>query len=76
MRLHEIRSSSSVLFFIPEDCCRVIDTYLPKFVTERCHMCGTCLVMLDEKGRLHIDDDIICTESLSMCGVCFNSFYA
>ena len=61
---------------LPDDCARIIHTFLPTIVVERCFICGTPVLMLDRSGRTHYEKGIACTEALSMCADCFDTLYA
>ena len=68
---HVPRVSASM----PFDCHIMILQYLPSIVVERCHVCGIPVVMRDKRNRMHFEPHIVCTESVLVCGECFECFY-
>ena len=60
---------------LPLDCRSIIAEFLPQTVLERCHVCGFALVMLDRRGRVHLDPHIVCTESIALCCECYEQLY-
>jgi hypothetical protein len=60
---------------IPNDCQKIIQTFLPVHVQERCFMCGLAIVMIDSHDRSHFEPHIVCTESVMTCSECFECFY-
>lgn len=55
---------------IPEDCRRIVYDFLPVWIDERCHICGTAVVLRDRRHRTHFYP-LVCTESLVLCGDCY-----
>lgn len=68
--------SLMLLTKIPQDCLSIVCEFLPYYIQERCHMCGTPVVMSDHRGRLHFGAHIVCSDTVIVCAECFDVFFS